>query len=80
MDLWFCVDSRRTERREYYVCIVSAASISTSLVEQTALQELMEWADLQSRGLEVTSVPRSCAGPGLTTGAVLLQALQCLLI
>jgi hypothetical protein len=63
-----CVDSR-TERREHCVCIVSATSISTSPMEQTVLQELMEWAGLESRGLEVTSVPRSCAGPGLTMAA-----------
>jgi len=48
------------------VCTLSAVAISTSLTEQTALQELMEWAEIESWGLEVTAVWRSCAGSGLT--------------
>jgi hypothetical protein len=52
------------------VCAVSAVAISTSLTEQTALQELMEWAEIESWGLEVTAVWRSCAESGLTTASV----------
>ena len=49
-----------------YMCTLSAVAISTSMTEQTALQELMEWAEIESWGLEVTAVWRSCAGSGLT--------------
>jgi hypothetical protein len=44
---WLVWTAEGAQRRKFCVCSVSAVTISTSLMEQTALQELMEWAGME---------------------------------